>query len=129
MTIATRNGSAVSLSTPEFSRITQCLSEKYATIIQHASISQDAIETVATTGLYADGDTRNSDYDIISDIQRINTIVFKDQNRYTGVQNNTSTKIRDFIAGQKIAPLFGVQPRSGSPVSTDVPATTTPTPS
>lgn len=54
-----------------------------------------------------DGDTKNSDYDIVADIQKINTIIFKEEVKYTGTQNKSVDLLKRLTDGTPIAPLFG----------------------
>lgn len=47
-----------------------------------------AYEKVASMGVYMDGDTSNSDYDILTDIQKINGVIFTETLSYNGVRNS-----------------------------------------
>ena len=53
-----------------------------------------------------DGDISNSDYDIITDITKINTLIFSQDIKYTGATNKSASAFRDFLAGKVSAPLF-----------------------
>lgn len=53
-----------------------------------------------------DGDTANSDYDILTDITRINAIIFKEKYDYTGTKNANAGAIASMLAGNPVAPLF-----------------------
>jgi hypothetical protein len=72
----------VSMSTDNLSQLSQCLVEKYNDLESGARKDQDTLETVGNIGLYMDGDTANSDYDILTDISRINTIIFSEKYEY-----------------------------------------------
>jgi hypothetical protein len=96
----------VDLTTNSESGLRQCLVEKYNEIQIAAHQDQDALETVGNVGLYMDGDTVNSDYDIASDITRINSIIFKQRFEYTGSKNASAQAITDMLAGKAINPLF-----------------------
>ena len=76
------NSKRVNLTTDAESSLRQCLVEKYNSIERVAHEDQDTLETVGNVGLYMDGDTANSDYDILSDITRINTLIFKEKYEY-----------------------------------------------
>lgn len=102
------------LTTTQIAGITQCLSEKYRAIQLQSIKDQETYETVGNVGLYMDGDTANSDFDIVADIQKINTLIFKSQDKYTGTRNKNSNAIRNMIAGSPVAPLFGVPPKTNS---------------
>lgn len=54
-----------------------------------------------------DGDTTNSDYDIISDIGKINMIIFSKDIKYSGEKNNSSSAFQNFLAGKSVGSLFG----------------------
>ena len=53
-----------------------------------------------------DGDITNSDYDIVSDITRINAIIFKEKYDYTGAKNHSAGAIANMLSGKPIASLF-----------------------
>lgn len=95
----------VDLTTVSESSLRQCLVEKYNEIDRAAHQDQDALETVGNVGLYMDGDTANSDYDIASDISRINSIIFKQRYDYIGTKNASAQAIADLLSGKSIAPL------------------------
>lgn len=44
-----------------------------------------------------DGDTSNSDYDIVADIKKINAIIFKKEINYKGSPNNTKKLLNDYV--------------------------------
>jgi hypothetical protein len=64
------------LTTDRFQALTLCLTEKYKTLQARVKDETTARETISYLGLYMDGDTSNSDYDIVSDIDKINMLVF-----------------------------------------------------
>lgn len=105
----------VDLTTNSESSLRQCLVERYNEIDRAAHQDQDALETVGNVGLYMDGDIANSDYDIASDIARINSIIFKQRYDYIGTKNASAQAIADLLSGKAIAPLFPVI-ASASPI-------------
>jgi hypothetical protein len=96
----------VSMSTDNLSQLSQCLVEKYNDLESGARKDQDTLETVGNIGLYMDGDTANSDYDILTDISRINTIIFSEKYEYKWVTNQSARATAALLAGNPIAPLF-----------------------
>jgi hypothetical protein len=96
----------VRLSTDQLSQVSQCLVEKYDEIRKAGYQDQNILEEVGNIGLYMDGDTNNSDYDILSDITRINGIIFKEKYDYTGTKNWAAKSVASMMAGNPIAPLF-----------------------
>lgn len=103
----------VRLSTDQMSQISQCLVEKYDEIRKAGYQDQNILEEVGNIGLYMDGDTNNSDYDILSDITKINGIIFKEKYDYKGVKNGAAKSVASMMAGNPIAPLFPIS-SSGS---------------
>lgn len=88
------------------------------------------LEQVGNMGLYMDGDSSNSDYDIIADIDKINAILFTETEKYKGVSNKTKASFAGFLAGNPVPSLFatGAQApneNSGSTASSTGTGTTT----
>lgn len=96
----------ITMTTPGLAALSQCLVDSYQSLRRAAREDQDALEIVGNVGLYMDGDTSNSDYDIISDIAKINTIIFKEKYDYTGTKNASAQAIGKMLAGTLVAPLF-----------------------
>lgn len=63
----------------------------------------DRIQKISSVGLYTDGDTTNSDYDIITDIDKIDKILFSEPLKYEGVKNTSSKALSQSL-------FFGVIP-------------------
>ncbi len=98
----------VTLTTQSESSLRQCLVEKYNGLDQRAHEDQDTLESVGNIWLYLDGDTANSDYDLLADITRINSIIFKEKYPYTGTKNASAKSIASLLRGYPIAPLFPI---------------------
>lgn len=64
------------------------------------------LEQVGNLGLYMDGNTSNSDYDIIADIDKINAILFTETEKYKGVTNTAKSSFAGFLAGNPVPSLF-----------------------
>lgn len=117
------NSKRVNLTTDPESSLRQCLVERYNTIQRSAYEDQNTLETVGNIWLYMDGDTANSDYDILSDITRINTIIFKEKYEYKWTKNATAQAVADMLVGKVVAPLFplpvgSTPPGSSTPIGT-----------
>ncbi len=67
-----------------------CLQERYAGIVKQKGREIDRLQKISSVGLYTDGDTTNSDYDIITDINKIDKILFSEPLKYEGVKNTSS---------------------------------------
>lgn len=96
----------VNIDTNNLSQLSQCLVEKYNNLELGARQDQNTLETVGNIWLYMDGDTANSDYDIVTDISRINTIIFSEKYDYKWVTNQSARATAALLAGNPIAPLF-----------------------
>lgn len=80
--------------------------QKYRELKQRSKRETNARETISYLGLYMDGDTSNSDYDIISDIDKINMLIFSEKIEYKGTPNQAARSFSDFLARKPIPPLF-----------------------
>lgn len=112
MVIAQRK--KISITTTEFNTLVSCLRESYQEIQSDARTEQNAIDTVGSIGLYNDGDTSNSDFDIIDDINKINTIIFKEDLKYEWRTNPTSKSLTNFLRGNTPSKLFSSNSDSGN---------------
>lgn len=90
----------------QYKELTTCLAQEYKNVKNDIAKEQDARETVASIGLYADGDKSNSDYDIIYDIERINEIIFSTEIKYKGTKNISSKSLTSLLSGNSPAPLL-----------------------
>ena len=95
-----------SLSLEGFQALTACISNRYKWLKEQVTDEQDSLESLSSIGLYSDGDTSNSDYDIVADINKINTILFSTELQYDGVKNNSKDSFWDFLSGKKIPTIF-----------------------
>lgn len=94
------------LSTDDFDAIASCLVTTYDEIKSRSYQQQNDLEESGSIGIYLDGDTKNSDFDIIKDIEKINEIIFSNPAKYEGTKNESQKKLNDFLQG-KIANLLG----------------------
>lgn len=67
-----------------------------------------------------DGDTTNSDYDIIADIEKINSIIFSKNIKYSGEKNTSAKSFHDFLLGKPVASLFGEDTPTTTPNTTNL---------
>lgn len=70
--------------------------EYYSTIRQFSIDSRDTaqkqakvISEIARLGIYSDGDDDNSPFDLITDLQNINNIIFSKEIPYLGTNSNS----------------------------------------
>lgn len=115
----------ITLTTDTFSALTRCLTEKYKTVQERAKDETNARETISYLGLYMDGDTSNSDYDIIADIDKINMLIFSQKIDYMGTMNQAGRQFADFLARKPIPPLFVTNTSLTPASSTNTSASTT----
>ncbi len=98
--------SGKSISSDMFQSLTDCLIGRYDAIIAQARDEQKNMENWSFIGLYTDGDTTNSDYDIVADIDKINSIIFSENLKYSGAKNTSAKSLKDLLEGKKVPPLF-----------------------
>ena len=72
-----------------------------------AARSEKSASAIGLIGLYTDGDTANSDYDIVSDIEKINSILFTQKLDYIGKANMSFDSFAKLARGEEIASIFG----------------------
>ncbi len=95
-----------SISTEIFSDLTRCISNEYKNLKKDVQAESDTRVNISYLGLYMDGDKNNSEYDIITDIEKINGLIFSEDLKYEGSPNAAGKWFKDFISGKAIAPLF-----------------------
>ena len=96
----------IPLTSSELNGLVSCLRESYTEMQLDARTQQSAIDTAGSIGLYNDGDIKNSDFDIIDDINKINAIIFREDLVYKGKVNPTSKALTDFLRGRSPEKLF-----------------------
>ena len=89
------------------SRLTQCILKKYDTIRAESDKTIKNIEKVAMIGMYMDGSTQNSDYDIVTDIENINRILFESPTSYNGTENMGRIAFDDILSWNARSLLTG----------------------
>ncbi len=94
------------ISTNTFVNLTQCITNEYKNLKKDAQKETDARVSISYLGLYMDGDKNNSEYDIITDIEKINWLIFSQDLKYEGTPNAAGKGFKDFVSSKAIAPLF-----------------------
>jgi hypothetical protein len=97
----------VSLTTDSIAAIVNCLQDRYRDIQLEANKELWTLQKLGSLGLYMDGDASNSDYDIITDIEKINTIIFSEDLKYRGSKNTAKSSFNDLLSWKPIRALFG----------------------
>ena len=96
-----------SFTTDEYQALMLCLNKRYTDLVVQKEKEIGKLQKISSLGLYADGTTENSDYDIMVDIDRINGILFGENEKYTGVKNTSAKSLKNTLAGKSAPPLFG----------------------
>ncbi len=86
-----------SISADELAKVANCLSDTYANLKNRATNEQNTLEVASAIGIFMDGNTKNSDFDIVADIEKINEIIFTSHSKYDGTKNNASKLIDNFL--------------------------------
>lgn len=101
--------------------LSTCLAETYRMLWEQAQRDEKSLTQISAIWIYTDGDTKNSDYDIIADIEKINGIIFTEKLDYNWTQNNASSSYRALVRWDNIPSIFtgmtGVTLRGGIIVS------------
>ena len=100
----------ISLTTESLTNLTSCLADTYNDLQINAMTDMTAIKKTSSVWVYMDGDTTNSDYDIITDITKINQILFSEDLKYNGVKNQSQNSFANFLAGRWAPSLFPAFP-------------------
>jgi hypothetical protein len=80
-------------------RLSRCILDKHRAISDDNEKTIKNMEKVSMIGLYLDGSTENSDYDIVADIGAINRILFESPVTYNGTKNSSSNAFSDILSG------------------------------
>lgn len=115
----------ISLTTQELVNLTSCLADAYSDMQINAMTDMTAMKKAWSAWVYMDGDTTNSDYDIITDITKINQILFSEDLKYNGVKNNSQNSFANFLAGKWAPSLFPAFPigNTGTWANTEISGT------
>ena len=87
--------------------LASCLAETYRNMGDVARRSEESLAAVGMIGLYTDGDTTNSDYDITNDLGKINSILFSEKIDYIGKKNTAMNSYKNLAQGGDVGSLFG----------------------
>jgi hypothetical protein len=92
---------------PILANLSACLADTYRKMGEVAAESEKSASAIGLIGLYTDGDTANSDYDIVSDIEKINSILFTQKLDYIGKANMSAESFAKLARGEEIGSIFG----------------------
>ncbi len=95
----------VSLSNESMQNLVECLRDAYSEIQKWSLQQYESLSTMWSMWLYMDGNTANSDYDIVADVEKINALIFTEELKYNGTKNMGKKSLSNLISGKKIAPL------------------------
>jgi hypothetical protein len=93
--------------TVAFQNAANCLTDTYRKMGEVAVASEKSASAIGLIGLYTDGDTANSDYDIVSDIEKIDSILFTQKLDYTGKKNMSLESFMKLARWEDLGSLFG----------------------
>lgn len=96
----------INISTEHIQELASCLQDTYKSLKNRSIREQSTIEESANIGIYFDGNTKNSDFDIVTDINKINAIIFSNPAKYEGTINNTQSSLSDFLKGKSAPKLW-----------------------
>jgi len=100
-----RNNILQSTDSSTFINLATCLAETYRRLWDEAATDEQMLYGMGIVWLYMDGDTDNSDYDIIADINRINSILFTEELDYIGRIHQVTRSLRSLSEGVDVQPI------------------------
>ncbi len=89
---------AKNLTTDALIVLLRCINDTYAGVQASAVKQGEDMRKIASIGIYTDGTTDNSDYDIISDIAKIDGIIFTEKIPYNGTKNIGKLSLFDLLS-------------------------------
>lgn len=78
-------------------KIRKIIIRHYDKIQQEVSIEQQKLQTVGSIGLFTDGDTDNSSYDLMYDLEQIHNVIFAHEIPYDGTANIGDSAIANIL--------------------------------
>ena len=94
------------ISTEGYQALALCLNKKYDELVAQKSKESDRLQKISSIGLYTDGNKENSDYDIVSDVGLIDTLIFTEPAKYNGVVNGSRNSLAQYLRGEPTPSLF-----------------------
>lgn len=85
-----------------FANLVSCLAETYNQLGDIAAKDEEALSSMWILWIYTDGDTKNSDYDIVADIEKLNAIIFTEKLDYIGKVNVSKESFSALAEGTPI---------------------------
>ena len=101
-----------SMTSAQLEPLRKCLYNSYQEVKNRSQNEQRTLEVASNIGLFMDGDTKNSDFDIIADIDKINAIIFTKHEKYSGNTNKTLDLLEKFLNGEEPEKLQNFQNNS-----------------
>lgn len=93
--------------TDSFANLVNCLSYTYRNMWDVATKDEKALTEMGILWLYSDGDTGNSDYDIVDDIEKINSILFTEELEWLGQVNTSRESFENLALWENIPSVSG----------------------
>ncbi len=94
------NEKAKPLTTGEIADLNDLIKDMVEEISSQTKEQMSGYQDLAGMGLYFDGNTSNSPYDIMDDIRRIDEIFFKEVPNFWSYKNNSSSEVSGLITGK-----------------------------
>lgn len=95
----------VTMTSDTLLQLARCLSETYSNIWTRSQKDGEFVNQMGAVGLYSDGNTENSDYDIVADIEKIHSIIFIDKMKYDGNSNSVKSWYQNIVWWWRIPTL------------------------
>lgn len=96
-------------------RIMPAMKDFFGTARAETKNQIERMQSIGTIGLYSDGNTENSSFDLMEDIKQIHNVIFAADIEYKGTANMGSASVLDLLARKGTSSAYGV----GGPTSTN----------
>jgi hypothetical protein len=88
----------MSVNTDLLNCVQKVIKSDYSQVVLEAAQESKTLSSIGGLGLYTDGSTENSSFDLIKDLEQIHDIIFSKELPYTGSPNNSKNSVGAFFA-------------------------------
>ena len=91
-------GDGIGISTDLLDCVRGVIKSDYSQVVYEAAQESKTLSSIGGLGLYTDGSTENSSFDLMKDLEQIHDIIFSKELPYTGSPNNSKNSVGAFFA-------------------------------
>jgi hypothetical protein len=91
-------GDGIGLGTDLLECVQWVIKSDYSRILSESAREAQTLSNIGGLGLYTDGSTENSSFDLVADLEQIHDIIFSKELPYKGSPNNSKNSVGAFFA-------------------------------